>query len=197
MKLKILIFIALAIFIVGVSCQTKTTKPKTGTTAKFTTKSKNAATTPKKSSDKSTAKKAKAGEVTTTAPKLKAGSSSPPVFTAPPVAPVYTCENITGMATFKFADFATGRWFLHREMCAFPFNPWFGICGVGNFTLDTARTSSSLVVSTFFEGILSNSASSTLTPIGSNGIMNWAITTVGTRNDTMPSTSTLKVSIKV
>jgi hypothetical protein len=208
MKVKILIFIALAILFIGASCQSTPTKQKATTKAgaKPASKPKSDYTSTKKSGGGTTKKpqvgttkkeNTKAGEKTTSGPKLKAGAATPPVFTPPPIPPVYTCDNITGIASFRFADFATGQWYLHREMCAFPFNPWFGTCGIGNFTLDAAKTSSSLVVNTFLEGTYQTSPASKLTPVGTNGIMTWAITTVGVRNDTMPSTSTLKVSLLI
>lgn len=229
MKVKILIFIALAIFFIGASCQsTKTKKVSSATKAtptkkdaakpksNFTTTKKSGGGNVKKAGSQTTKKVGsgtakKTGSVTTkkgeatfatpkpgakisSGPKLRSSASTPPVFTAPPTPPVYTCNNITGISNFRFADFATGQWYLHREMCAFPFNPWFGTCGVGNFTLDAAKTSSNLVVSTFLEGTFQNSPSSTLKPVGTNGIMNWEITTVGIKTDTMPSTSTIKVN---
>lgn len=95
MKLQIVLtFVAL---IVGVTCQTTkpTTKPAT-TKPAITTKP------------------------TTTKPKVT--SSEVPEFTTPPPTPVYTCNNITGVANFNFAKYATGKWYLWRELSAWPFS---------------------------------------------------------------------------
>lgn len=207
MNIKVLIFIAVVIF-VGVSCQRTTQKATTP--AKVPTTPKNGATTSKGAKGatstkkdtgikKSTTKKGntKSGATTPSGPKLKAGASTPPVFVSPTPPVAYSCDNITGKAGFVFGDFATGRWFLHREMCAFPFNPWFGICGVGNFTLDATKATSNMVVNTFIEGAYVNSPASRLTPVGTNGILTWNISQVSVRTDVMPSTSTLKVKTNV
>lgn len=114
--MKFQIVLVSVALIIGVSCQTTKTTPKP--TTKPTTKP--VVTTKPVMTTKPVVTTKPAAATTKAAQKVTAGEV--PEFTTPPPTPVYTCSNITGIPNFAFAKYATGKWYLWRELSAWPFS---------------------------------------------------------------------------